>query len=264
MPTTPNQPQPPPLPPASNNNVFEPMPDPRSPLLVIEALLKHPGRIIHELHHKPGTAIGFWLLFLGLVGMTCYGVLVGSFSGGAQLWVAPAKVAVGTLLSIFICLPSLYVFACLGGINTQSRTVAGTFFAAIGVAALLLLGFAPVAWIFSQATDSVAFMGALHLGLWGIGILFGLRLIEAMGQLLSGSARNHLKLWGSIFILVCLQMMTSLRPIVGTSAHFLPQEKKFFLAHWFETMNGSAAGKTQGGLTNEISFGGTKLAALKR
>jgi hypothetical protein len=31
--------------------------------------------------------------------------------------------------------------------------------------------------------------------------------------------------------------MTTLRPIIGRSDRFLPGEKKFFLAHWFETMN---------------------------
>jgi hypothetical protein len=29
----------------------------------------------------------------------------------------------------------------------------------------------------------------------------------------------------------------------GTSTHFLPGEKKFFLAHWFETMNGTGNSK---------------------
>jgi hypothetical protein len=101
-----------------------------------------------------------------------------------------------------------------------------------------LIGFAPAAWIFSQSTDSVAFMAALHLIFWAIGIRFGLRLVEAMGQLLSGSTRKHLKLWSLIFVTVCLQMATTLRPIVGRSEHFLPSEKKFFLAHWIETTCG--------------------------
>lgn len=155
------------------------------------------------------------------------------------MWIAPMKLALGTLLSVLICLPSLYIFACLGGIDARLRTVSGALFAAVGLGALLLIGFAPVAWIFSQSTDSVAFMAALHLILWAIGISFGLRLVEAMGRLLTGSARSHLKLWGFIFIVVCLQMTTTLRPIVGTSKHFLPVEKKFFLAHWLETMKGT-------------------------
>jgi hypothetical protein len=32
-------------------------------------------------------------------------------------------------------------------------------------------------------------------------------------------------------------MTTTLRPIMAPSKTFLPAEKKFFLAHWFETVN---------------------------
>ena len=212
------------------------MPGGASPPRVIEALLKFPGRIIHELENNWRAALPLWLLSFALLGMLAYGVVVGSFSGGAQLWIAPAKIAMGTLLSILICLPSLYIFTCLGGIDARMRTVIGVLFAAVSLGALLLIGFAPIAWIFSQSTDSVAFMAALHIALWAIGILFGLRLLGGMGHLLGGSAQNHLKFWSAIFIVVSLQMMTTLRPIVGASDHFLPTEKKFFLTHWAETL----------------------------
>ncbi len=43
-----------------------------------------------------------------------------------------------------------------------------------------------------------------------------------------------------IFLLVCLQMTTALRPIIGTSEHWLPKEKKFFLAHWSENLFAAA------------------------
>src|SRR6202171_2832270 len=240
-PPTPNQPsQPPRIP---GHLAFEPMPEGRSPILVLEALLKYPGKIIHELQNNWRAPLAIWLLILALLGMATYGVVVGSFSGGTQMWIAPTKLALGTLLSVLICLPSLYIFACLGGIDARLRTVSGVLLAAVGLSALLLIGFAPVAWIFSQSTDSVPFMGALHLALWATGIGFGLRLIGAMGRLLAGSATSRMKLWSLIFIVVCLQMTTTLRPIIGTSTHFLPGEKKFFLAHWFETMNGKGNSK---------------------
>jgi hypothetical protein len=38
-------------------------------------------------------------------------------------------------------------------------------------------------------------------------------------------------------------MTTTLRPIIGRSDHFLPQEKKFFLTHWVESLGGKANGK---------------------
>ena len=243
MNTKPNQnqsSQPPPIP---GRFAFEPMAENASPALVIETLLKYPGRIIHELQNNWQAALPAWLFLLALLGMGAYGVVVGSFSGGAQIWIAPAKIAIGTLLSILICLPSLYIFTCLSGIETRLRTVIGVFFGAVGLGALLLIGFSPVAWIFSQSTDSVAFIAGLHIGLWGIGILFGLRLIRAMGFLSNGSARTHLRLWSFIFMVVCLQMMTTLRPIIGRSERFLPGEKKFFLAHWVETIGGKSQEK---------------------
>jgi hypothetical protein len=234
----------------SERFVFEAMPEGKSPVLLIEALLKYPGRIIHELQNNWHAEFSGWLLLFALLGMAAYGIVVGSFSGGAQMWIAPAKLALGTLFAVLICLPSLYIFACLGGVDARLRTVSGVLFAAVSLGALLLIGFAPVAWIFSQSTDSVAFMGALHLILWAIGISFGLRLIQGMGRLLSGSVRSQMKLWGLIFVVVCLQMTTTLRPIVGTSKHFLPGEKKFFLAHWWETVFESPGQPKKGGTTD--------------
>ncbi len=206
------------------------------PLLFLETLLKHPGRIVYELEGGRERTLALWLLFFALGAMAVYGVVVGSLTGGAQLWIAPAKLALGTLLSVLICLPSLYIFSCLGGSNVRLAAVAGGLAAAVCLSSLLLIGFAPVAWIFSQSTDSAAFMGTLHLLFWMIGLFFGLRLIGGMSRFRGESQRGHLRTWSVIFILVCLQMTTTLRPILGRSDHFLPREKKFFLTHWAESL----------------------------
>ena len=128
-------PQPPQLP-RPSRFAFERMPSGKSPLLIIEALLKFPGRIIYELHNNWRADLSGWLLALALVGMAAYGVVVGSFSGGAQMWIAPAKLVLGTLFSILICLPSLYIFAGLAGIDVRLRTVIGVLFAAVALSAL--------------------------------------------------------------------------------------------------------------------------------
>jgi len=222
-----------------NNFVFEPMPDPENPISLLENLLKFPGRVVHELHQTRAAILTAWLLIFGIVGVAIYGIVVGAQSGGAQLWIAPAKLGLGTLLSVLICLPSLYIFACLGGIDAQLRSVCGALFAAVCLASILLIGFAPVAWIFSQSTDSVVFMGTLHLLFWVIGIRFGLRLIDATGRFLGATSKAHLKIWSFIFILVCFQMTTTLRPIIASSKTFLPTEKKFFLAHWLDSIANS-------------------------
>jgi hypothetical protein len=221
----------------SNNFVFEPMPNTENLISLLEDLLKHPGRVVHELHQTRAAVLAGWLLIFGIIGVAIYGIVVGAQSGGTQMWIAPAKLGLGTLLAVLICLPSLYIFTCLGGIDAQLRSVCGALFAAVCLSSILLIGFAPVAWIFSQSTDSIAFMGALHLLFWVIGIRFGLRLIDAMGRFLGAQSKGHLRIWSVIFILVCFQMTTTLRPIIAPSKRFLPTEKKFFLAHWFETVN---------------------------
>ena len=223
---------------------FEPMPGGDSPFVIIDALLKHPGRVLYELQKNWRIVPAAWLLLFALGGLALYGIVVGSFTGGSQIWIAPAKLVMGGLLSMLICLPSLYIFTCLSGTETHLRTIASVLFAAVALVGFLLVGFAPVAWIFSQATDSIGFMGGLHLLLWAISMLFGLRLIRGLGWIAGGAARIPLKTWGCVFMLVCLQMMTTLRPIIGKSGQFLPREKKFFLAHWMETINGGAPADT--------------------
>lgn len=232
-------PEHPPRPPSAT--AFEPMQSDTGPASLIENLLKHPGRIIHDLHHEWRPSMTAWLLALALIGIAIYGIVVGSLSGGTQMLIAPAKLALGMFIAVLICLPSLYIFTCLGGIDARIRTVVGVLFAAVCLNALLLIGFAPVAWIFSQSTDSVALMGALHILFWAIGLIFGLRLIRAMSAFLGSRGNGHLKIWGIIFTLVCLQMTATLRPIIGRADTFLPREKKFFLAHWFDSLGGKSS-----------------------
>lgn len=225
LPETPSKPAP--KSPPRQRLALEPMTG-NAPHQVLETLLKNPGRILYELQRDERPLLALWLLGFALLGMALYGVVVGTLAGGAQLWIAPAKLALGTLLSMLICLPSLYIFSCLGGNDTRIRPVAGALCGAVCLSALLLIGFAPVAWIFSESTDSVAFMGTLHLVFWLVGLAFGLRFLLA--------EESHLKTWTVIFVLVCLQMTTTLRPIVGRSERFLPAEKKFFVAHWWESL----------------------------
>ena len=70
--------------------------------------------------------------------------------------------------------------------------------------------------------------------LWAVGFYFGVRLVLIGARYLGVADRGYLVLWIIIVTLVSLQMMTTLRPIVGSSERLLPAEKKFFLTHWLE------------------------------
>jgi hypothetical protein len=180
------------------------------------------------------------LALITVFSLAIYGVVVGSLTGGSQLWIAPVKIVMGSLLSLSICLPSLYVFLCLGGSDSNLRQVAGMLMASACLAALLLISFAPVAWVFSQSTDSIALMGFLHLIFWIVAIWFGMSLLKRCIQLAGQSAKRNIGVWMLIYIIVSLQMMTAFRPIIGHADTFLPAQKQFFIAHWFECLSKSA------------------------
>ena len=216
------------------------------PLSAVEAMLRQPRRVLYQLRQPGFARVMAGLVCVIVLSALVYGIVVGTFSGGAQLWIAPLKIAGGMLVSALICLPSLYIFSCLSGSEARLREVAGLVAGLLGLTTILLIGFAPVAWVFSQSTSSVAAMGALHLGFWIVATLFGWRFLRNGFAHLSAKSTGALHVWIWIFMLVCIQMTTALRPIIGTSETFLPKEKKFFVNHWAETLRQRSAPATGG------------------
>ena len=181
------------------------------------------------------------MLFAALVCSLVYGVVAGTFSGGTQLWAAPVKIAAGLMISAAICLPSLYIFTCLSGSQARLAEVCGLLAGLLMLMTILLVGFAPVVWIFSQSTESLAWMGALHLVFWFVATLFGVRFLKAGFSHSSAKSHAGVNVWIIIFLLVAVQMTTALRPILGTAKTFFPVEKQFFFGHWGDCLKSSAA-----------------------
>jgi len=162
---------------------------------------------------------------------------------GRSRHVFDAEAVVGDLaITAAICLPSLYIFACLGGSPAKLHEVTGALGGLLLLMALLLTGFALVSRLFSQSTESVAMMGFLHLSFWAVAACFGVRFLFMAFRHFGLRSEAGLRTWVLIFILVSLQMTTALRPLVGTADDFLPVEKKFFAAHWLDCLTAPQAG----------------------
>lgn len=202
----------------------------------IDAILRHPRRVIFQLRQPDAGRLIVLMLLVSVVCSVIYGVVVGTFSGGMQLWAAPSKIAVGLMISALICLPSLYIFTCLSGSQARLVEVCGLLNGLLMLMTILLIGLAPVAWIFSQSTDSLFWMGALHLVFWFIATVFGLRFLEAGFSQSKARSPAGFYIWIVIFLLVAVQMTTALRPILGKADTFLPTQKEFFLSHWGDCM----------------------------
>ena len=201
----------------------------------IEALLRSPLSLLKALPEKRQLILP--LLLLALFSAGVLGLVFGSYSGGTQLWAAPLKVGGGLLLAALICFPSLYVFSCLANSPLRLNGIAAAYLCFLALLGLLLIAFAPILWIFTQSSNSLPFVGFLALVVWLLSFLLASGLFRKLTKNAQSSWQVHL--WLLIFLTVTLQMSTALRPILGTSQHLLPQEKKFFLTHWMENIDPS-------------------------
>ena len=122
--TRPATPHPLQIPPVEEPLILAPMDRPPTLGASLETLLRRPGSIVHELREGNRTVLG-WLVVTAAVSLLLFGLLLGAFSGGVQWIASPLKVLGGALASAVICLPSFYVFSCLGGADMHA-SIAGT------------------------------------------------------------------------------------------------------------------------------------------
>jgi hypothetical protein len=205
----------------------------RGPFAIVEALLKSPASVLHEIESGRGAA--FRLSAAIVVAMIVTGLVMAVFSGGLQLLLVPLRLSVGVFFCALICLPSLHIISCLAGAEQSLKQTWSALLMGLALMGILLVGFAPVSWVFAQATTSVPFMGALHLAFLALSCAFGLGLVNRALSALNRKRIPGLALWHVLFVLVLLQMTTTLRPLVGPYDGVLLHDRMFFLAHWVES-----------------------------
>jgi len=231
---------PPPVPPPVPQSVPQSSPaedDPRElERPILDQLLRSPSALLARLDGPQATSALMSLAMLAFVGFALYGLVVGSFSGGVQWWAAPAKIVLGSFLCGAICFPSLFIFVSQSGAQTRARHVLGMLLGVLASTALLLAGFAPVAWIFTQSSTTVSLLAPLHYLVWFVSLIASVRFLKAGLQLWKARRGALTGLWITVFVLCCLQMSVTLRPILGSAEKVFDPQRKFFLLHWGQTV----------------------------
>ena len=231
-------------PPPLNPEEYVPIPNEPGIRDLFEALLRRPAQLArHKVCGESSTLFRFGLI--AVLSILVFGFVLGTFAYGDQLWAAPLKLGGGLLFAGLICFPSLYIFSSLAGSRASAARMGGLLGGTLALAGLLLLGFAPALWIFAQGTASFGFMGFLAITSWLVALSFAYRFLRTALRETGATQSAPLLIWVSIFLLVTLQLSTSLRPILGTSDKLLTTEKKFFLQHWSDTMGESLVSKKE-------------------
>jgi hypothetical protein len=196
----------------------------------VESLLKSPGLLLENL--REGRATLSELSALIVVTMVITGLSMATFAGGLQFLVVPIKLCVGVFICALACFPSLHIFSCLSGARQTPGETWGALLMAIALLGVLLVGFAPIAWVFSYASTSPDFMAKVHVVFLLVSGIFAINLLQRVLSSMNGAPVKGLAVWGVLFLLVVLQMSTTLRPLVGSFDGHIFHERLFFLDYW--------------------------------
>ncbi|HEY9301446.1 MAG TPA: actin-binding WH2 domain-containing protein [Phormidium sp.] len=163
------------------------------------------------------------LLVCSSIFFAIYGAIIGLSHSPIQALSAAVKLPILYLLTVLICLPTLYIFNIFFG---SGRTLAEHFLIVLtsaSVISALLLAFAPVTLFFLITTKHYQFFKLLNVaifiltGIIGVHFLYqGMQLIsdpDAEGQT---TRTRLLQFWLLLYGFVGSQLGWTLRPIFGS------------------------------------------------
>ena len=160
-----------------------------------------------------GDAHPFALLTGAILCYTLYGLAAGFFQGGWSLALATWKIPLIVVASLLLCLPSLYIFSALSGIELSPGTFAKIVSGFAGITGLILLALMPIIWLFSVSTLSLGFVVWLHILVWIVALVFGRQFLVRSAS----GASSTIGLWLVLLFIVSLQMTTYVRPVLWRS-----------------------------------------------
>lgn len=206
---------------------------------IVAALLKEPQQVSATIAGQRNLLkAGATLLVSAVACHVVFGFAVGMFGGLTVAAMDIVKVPLVAVCSLLLCFPSLYVFACVAG---SPLSLSQTFMlgcSCLAMVGLLLVGLAPVAWLFVVSTASLPFVVVLILLIWCIAMVFTARYVGKLAAHPLFQRQAGIKLWFLILTLVTLQMVTCMRPMLAKpDKGWWTAEKKFFLSHFGSTFD---------------------------
>lgn len=152
-----------------------------------------------------------------------YGAILGAYSGSVQILSSAIKLPALYLLTLLICLPTLYFFDILFGSKLDFKQYLALALTAVAIISVLLFAFAPVVLFFLisiRGYDFFLLLNVLVMAITGsIGVrLFYKGMVDMSGgkEILDKGLRHRLlKGWVVLYGLVGSQLGWTLRPFFG-------------------------------------------------
>lgn len=165
----------------------------------------------------------FSLLVVSCIFFSVYGAIIGSSSNWLQMLSSSVKLPALYLITLGICLPTLYFFDILFGSKLNFRQYSAMLMTNVAVISVLLFSFAPVILFFLISIRDYNFFLLLNVAVMGLTGVIGVRLFyqgmrQVVGEDASGRRpRKRLLLgWLALYGLVGSQLGWTLRPFFGS------------------------------------------------
>ncbi|NJN30549.1 MAG: hypothetical protein HC824_09050 [Synechococcales cyanobacterium RM1_1_8] len=171
------------------------------------------------------------LLLSSFIFFALYGLIIGSFHSWLQAISSAIKLPALYLLTLMICMPTLYIF---NGLFGSKRSLAQHFtflLSAAAIIALLLCGFAPITFFFLTTVTAADYsffllLNVAILALTGLfGVLFLYRVMkpgeeETADPSILKLRKTILRGWLLLYGFVGSQLGWTLRPFFGSTGTF--------------------------------------------
>ena len=153
-------------------------PAPGSGLLVIERLLRDRAGVWRQISEERDLSQLTWnMLASSGVALFFYGAVLGASHSALQAVVSAVKLPLLFLVTLAICLPTLYLFNLVFGARLSVRQALALVLVTITVTATLTLAFAPISLFFLITAGNYSFYKILNVAILTMTAIVGLRFL---------------------------------------------------------------------------------------
>jgi hypothetical protein len=147
-------------------------------LLVIERILRDRQGIWQQVvEDRDLTKLTAQMLGSSMIALAVYGAVLGSFHSFLMALTSAVKLPLLFLVTLAICLPTLYLFNLVFGARLSVRQSLSLVMVALTVTAMLALAFAPISLFFLITAPDYGFFKLLNVAILGLSALVGLRFL---------------------------------------------------------------------------------------
>src|SRR5690242_1162836 len=147
-------------------------------LLIIERILRDRDSIWKQIGEERdlGRLTG-QMLASSAISLACYGAVMGASHSFAMAGISAIKLPLLFLMTLAICLPTLYLFNLVFGARLQVRQALALVMVTVTVISMLAVAFAPISLFFLITANQYSFYKLLNVAILTLAALVGLRFL---------------------------------------------------------------------------------------